>query len=277
VDLGAFVAALSATAMGDDGFSAENPDWGGVARVFGGVAVAQALTAAAGTVEDPATLHSLHGYFLREARPGSEGHLQVTRLREGRSFAVRAVVAEVDGRETFRAICSFHRPETGEEYQLAVPDVPGPEQAVHLEVTDSPWPLVVLDLGASPVDADGTYPATRRAWFRTRGPLPDDPLAHLAVAAFVSDMTGSSFRPTSLGVFGEHTDASLDHALWFHRPLRMDQWMLYDIQALVNGGGRATVRGLMFDRQGRLCASMAQELLIRRLATAREVGPAERA
>ena len=129
----------------------------------------------------------------------------------------------------------------------------------------------------TPVGSDGTYAATRRAWFRTRGRLPDDPQAHVTVVAFMSDMTGSAFRPMSLGVFGEHTDASLDHALWFHRPFRIDEWMLYDLQALTTTGGRATIRGLLFDQQGWLCVSMAQELLIRRLAVPRPVGPVDRA
>jgi acyl-CoA thioesterase-2 len=100
---------------------------------------------------------------------------------------------------------------------------------------------------------------------------------HLRVAAFVSDMTGSSFRPRTLGVFGRHADASLDHALWFHRSFRLDRWLLYDLQALTNTGGRATVRGLLFDQDGRLCLSMAQELSIRELDEPRAVGPADRA
>jgi acyl-CoA thioesterase II len=277
VDVDSFVAALGANPVGRDRFAAENPRWGGSARVFGGVAVAHALAAACGTVPEPEALHSMHGHFLRAAAPGSRSILRVDRLRDGRSFGLRAVEASVDGQVTFRATCSFHRPESGEEYQLIMPAVPGPEAVAHLEIQGAPWPLVVRDLGPTGPAPDGTYAATRRAWFRLPGPLSDDPTIHLRVAAFYSDMTGSAFRPRSLGVFGEHADASLDHALWFHRPFRVDRWVLYDLQALTSGGGRSTVRGLLFDQEGGLCLSMVQELSIRRLDEPRPVGPADRA
>jgi acyl-CoA thioesterase-2 len=101
---------------------------------------------------------------------------------------------------------------------------------------------------------------------RSLGSLPDDPLVHLAVSAFLSDMTHTSFRPHNLGVWGTHTDASIDHAVWFHGTLRPDRWFYVNFAALVNHGARSTVRGEYYDESGRLCMSMAQELLIRPLA-----------
>jgi acyl-CoA thioesterase-2 len=112
---------------------------------------------------------------------------------------------------------------------------------------------------------DGTYESTRRAWFRCTGPVPDDPVAHLTIAAFLSDMTGTSFRPHNLGEVDTHTDTSLDHAVWFHRPIRVDEWMFYDLQTIINHGARSVVRGSMYNGNGVLCFSMMQELLIRRL------------
>jgi acyl-CoA thioesterase-2 len=142
------------------------------------------------------------------------------------------------------------------------PDVPPPND---VEGFEAPFPFDVRELGTTTRRADGTYQSTRRCWFRVREALPDDPAVHACVLAYFSDMTGASFRPHSLGVWGTHTDASLDHALWFHRPWRADVWSLFDIHALVNAGGRATVRATMHGEDGTLHLSMAQELLIREL------------
>jgi acyl-CoA thioesterase-2 len=272
-----FAAALGVQPVADDVFWSASPAWGGTERMFGGVVVAQTLSAAADTVDAGQVLHSVHGHFLRPVPPGSRPGLAVTRVRDGRSISLRSVVVSVDGTPAFLATCSFHAPEPGDAYQLAMPDVPWPDGAADRDIDGAPWPLDVIDLGPSRPAADGTYQATRRLWVRTRGRLADDPAVHWAVAGFVSDMTGSSFRPGSLGSWGAHTDASLDHALWLHRPFRLDQWVLFDLQALVNAGARATVRGVMYDISGRLVASMAQELLVRPLDQPRPVGPTDRA
>jgi acyl-CoA thioesterase-2 len=132
---------------------------------------------------------------------------------------------------------------------------------------DAPFPFEIREIGATEQRADGTFESTRRCWFRTEGPLPDDPAIHACVLTYFSDMTGSSFRPLSLGRWGTHTDASLDHSVWFHRPGRADEWNLFDIHALVNAGGRATIRATMHGEDGTLHLSMAQELLIRELET----------
>jgi acyl-CoA thioesterase-2 len=255
------VAGLSVLSLGDDLFAAESPDWWTGDRVFGGLAVAQALAAASATVDPPKLAHSLHGYFLRPAPPGRPARLRVARVRDGRTFAVRRVETTIDEKPTFSMLCSFNADEAGDEYQPTMPTVPGPDTLTPVRL---PQPVEMRELGPSR-RPDGTYRATRRVWLRTRGALGEDQVVQRCVAAYLSDMTGAAYRPLSLGTWGTHTDASLDHGLWFHRPLRCDEWLLYDLEALVNAGGRSTVRGVLYDRAGRLVLSMAQELLIRPL------------
>jgi acyl-CoA thioesterase-2 len=255
-----------ASTEGIDGssiFLTTSPDWWGGERTFGGMVVAQALSAATRTVAQDLHVHSLHGYFLRPSQPGTPSTHKVERLRDGRSFSTREVVSEVEGRSAFRMTCSFHRAEAGDEYQLPMAgDVPPPDS---IRGSDAPFPFDVRDLGDTGRRQDGTYLSTRRCWFRTRQRLSDDSAVHACVLAYLSDMTGAAFRPLSLKSWGGYTDASLDHALWFHRPRRADEWNLFDFQALVNANGRSTVRGTMYGEDGVLYLSMAQELLIRAL------------
>jgi len=251
-------------ATGRSTFTTTSPQWWAHGRVFGGMVVAQALHAAMRTVGEGLEVHSLHGYFLRPTSPGSRTTHVVERIRDGRSFSTRQVTSEVQGKETFRMTCSFHVPEAGDDYQLPMaPHLPPPGD---VKGSAAPFPFDVRDLGTTERRADGTFQSTRRCWMRTREQLPDDPAVHASVLAYLSDMTAASFRPHSLGVWGSHTDASLDHALWFHRPWRADVWSLFDMHALVNAGGRATIRGTMHGEDGTLHLSMAQELLIRELA-----------
>jgi acyl-CoA thioesterase-2 len=172
------------------------------------------------------------------------------------------VTAMQDGSTTSRLTCSFHVAEEGDEYQLTMPSVPLPEELPALE--SEPGPFDSRDVGPLP-EPDGTFRSSGRWWLRTAAPLPDDDDVHACMMAFFSDMTRSSFRPLSLDAWGTHTDASIDHAVWLHGRARADEWLLYDLQAVVNTAGRAVVRGSMYTRQGVLCLSMAQELLIRRL------------
>jgi acyl-CoA thioesterase-2 len=253
--------ALVVRPAGPDRFHAPSPTWWEGDRVFGGLLVAQVLNGAIQTV-DEFRPHSLHAYFLRPVPPGVNGELRVARVRDGRSFATREVDMEVDGKLVVRALCSFCSDEDGDLYQLTMPECEEPDD---LLPEDSPFPFEMRELGPTQRRSDGTYEATRRVWMRTRSRLPDDSGIHATLLAYLSDMTGASFRPHSLGSWGGHTDASLDHALWFHRPFRADEWVLYDLVAIVNAGGRATVRGAMFTREGELCLSMTQELLIRPL------------
>jgi len=249
--------------LGRPTFTTTSPNWWVGGRTFGGMVVAQALSAAAQTAPERLEVHSLHGYFLRPTSPGARTTHVVDAVRDGRSFSTRGVVSEVEGKETFRMTCSFHLPEPGDDYQLPVgPGIPPPGEVDGFE---APFPFDIRELGATEQRGDGTYRSTRRCWFRTREPLPDDPTVHACLLAYFSDMTGAAFRPLSLHTWGTHTDASLDHAVWFHRPWRADRWSIFDLHALVNAGGRATVRATMHGEDGSLHLSMAQELLIREL------------
>ena len=244
-------------------FVSTSPDWWAGDRTFGGMVIAQALHAATRTVPAGLGVHSLHGYFLRPSRPGIPSTHVVERIRDGRSFTTRAVTTEVEGKDVFRMTCSFHAAEEGDNYQLPMgPGIPPPGE---IEGFEAPFPFDIREVGATERREDGTFLSTRRCWFRTREPLPDDPGLHACVLSYLSDMTGAAFRPLSLGTWGHHTDASLDHALWFHRPWRADSWNLFDLQALVNAGGRSTIRATMYGEDGTLHMSMAQELLIRKL------------
>ena len=244
-------------------FVTTSPEWWIGGRTFGGMVIAQALSAALQSVSVDLSVHSLHGYFMRPTPPGAQTLHVVEHLRDGRSFSSRAVTSSVEGKETFRMMCSFHVPEGGDEYQLAIaPDVPRPGE---IHGVEAPVPFDIRELGPSEQRGDGTYESTRRCWFRTREALPDDPAVHVGLLAYFSDMTGAAFRPLSLHAWGTHTDASLDHAVWFHRPARADVWNLFDLQTLVNAGARATVRATMHGADGTLHLSMAQELLIREL------------
>jgi acyl-CoA thioesterase-2 len=261
------IQAITATEVegGGDGyrsFETQSPDWWPGERTFGGMVVAQALHAATRTVPDDLHLHSLHSYFLRPSSPGVPTLHRVESLRDGRSFTTRQVTSIVQGKPVFQMICQFHAPEEGDEYQLPMAlDVPPPsdESARGLD-----FPFVMNELGSTEQREDGTYLSTRRTWFRAHDELSDDdPWLHACLLAYMSDMTGSSFRPHSLATWGTHTDASLDHSLWFHRPWRADTWSLFDLHALVNAGGRSTIRATMHGEDGTLHLSMAQELLIR--------------
>jgi acyl-CoA thioesterase-2 len=223
--------------------------------------VAQTLNAALRTV-DGLRPHSMHGYFLRPVRPGPPTTLTVERLRDSRSFATRQVTAEQDGKITSRMTCSFHVAETGDEYQVPMQPVPLPEDLEFLE--NPPGPFDARDAGPLLRD-DGTFRSSARLWHRTCAVLPDDEDIHPCMLAFLSDMTRTSFRPLGLNTWGTHTDASIDHALWIHRQARADEWLFYDLEAVINTAGRAFVRGSMYTRRGALCLSMSQELLIRPL------------
>lgn len=245
-------------------------------RLFGGQVAAQALRAATLTVDDGHHPHSLHGYFLR---PGSPEHpliLQVDRIRNGSSFTTRRVVAVQGGEAIFSLSCSFHKDEPGGEYAPSGPEgVPDPDDP------DADWdetlfaefnrrsPFEMRELPMEARDERGHFGSTRRIWIRTRGPLPEDRSLRACVAAFVSDM-GAVFAAarTVGGGPGTIMGASLDHAMWFHRPLALDDWVLYDLAPVSTGGARGLVRGAMYARDGVLAVSVAQEALVRPLRPA---------
>lgn len=259
---------------GPDRFTGRTPT-SVAARVFGGAVVAQALMAAIRSVgsnssgeggrgahASPALRpHSMHGYFLNPVVPESDVSFEVEPLRDSRSFALREVTTIQGGTARARFLCSFHIDEDGEsDYQLLPPTVLGPPDEYEPSEEGLPFDIRVAD----PVPADdGTFVSSGRHWIRITDLLPEDPALHTCLLAYFSDQTHLSFRPYSEQAWGTHTDASLDHAVWFHRPARVDRWLRYELQALSARGNRATVRGLMYDEDGVLVMSMAQELLVR--------------
>ena len=242
-----------------DGWVGGAPAWFGD-RLFGGFVVAQAVHAATRTAPEGRRIHSLHGYFLRPVVAGRPVSYRIVPVRDGRTVAIRHLEAAQDGAPVFTMTCSFTVDTDGYEYELAVGrDTPAPED---LTTTTGPGPWAVAEVGPTPPEPDGTRRSTRRAWFRVAGTLPDDPHLHAALVAFATDMTGTGGRPLHLegDIRGM---VSIDHAVWFHRPLRADAWLLYDVHSLVNAGGRGLLRGTMHGPDGRLAVSVAQEMLLR--------------
>lgn len=252
-------------------------------RVYGGQVLAQALVAAGRTVEPGRRCHSLHAYFILAGDVEVPVLYTVERLRDGGSFATRRVTAIQHGRPIFNASLSFHRDESGLDHQAAPPpDVPPPdaltsERDLARAIADQiPEPLRTVLTRDRPIDfrpvepVDPFRPSPRdpefQMWLRTTGPLPDDALTHQALLAYASDwgLLGTALFPHSRSVFDPRIQAaSLDHAVWFHRPFRADDWLLYSIDAPTAAGARGFTRGAVTDASGRLVASTAQEGLIR--------------
>ncbi len=244
-------------------------------RVFGGQVAGQALRAATLTVEVDHLPHSLHGYFLRPGDPTIPIVLSVDRIRDGRSFTTRRVVAIQQGEAIFSLSSSFHKTEAGGEYQLPIADdVPDPDH----DETGSPSPfgrfgpmspLEIKELGPTPPDERGIYASTRRVWIRTSGPVPDDPALRACVITYISDM--GVVMAARVPVAGEYgfpgmgmgMAASLDHSVWFHRDIRPDQWMLMNLRSISNTGARGLVQGTIHSQSGALGVAIAQEGLVR--------------
>jgi acyl-CoA thioesterase-2 len=240
-----------------DGFVGQAPSWFGD-YLFGGFVVAQAIVAVTRDAPDDRRLHSLHAYFLRPAMAAVETTYRVTTLRSGRAFATRHLEATQNGKPLLELSCSFTT-DTDGGY---VYDLPGHEPPPPLDestVEPGPGPWVASFLGPTPAAADGTRQSTHRMWFRVPHQLPDDPNLHAAMLGFASDWTGIGGRPLDLEGDTQGM-VSLDHAVWFHRPVRADDWLFYDVQSLVNAGGRGLLRGVMRDRDGRVVLSLAQEM-----------------
>jgi acyl-CoA thioesterase-2 len=253
-------------------------------RVFGGQVIGQALVAACRTVEEVAERppHSLHAYFLLAGDPKVPIIYEVDRIRDGRSFATRRVVAIQHGHAIFTMAVSFHVAEPGLDHQAQMPDVPGPEQLPSdAEIRERVLPMMPdpvrryyereRPIELRPVEFErylGTkFPDGRfNVWIRTTGPLPDAAAIHQCVLAYASDMMllDAALIPHGRTVFEKTImAASLDHALWFHRPFRADDWLLYAQDSPNASGARGFSRGLIFARDGTLVASVAQEGLVR--------------
>ncbi|MFC9767727.1 acyl-CoA thioesterase [Rhodococcus jostii] len=244
-------------------------------RTFGGQVAGQALVAAVRTVDPRFMVHSLHGYFLRPGNPTMPIVYLVDRIRDGRSFVTRRVSAVQDGQAIFTMSASFQVEDEGIEHQDEMPVVPPPDTLPFASDSDDPeiawlarewsdWDIRMV--GHGEVDRRRGAAAQQQAWFRSRKTLPDDPVFHVCALAYMSDMTliGSAMTPHP-GV--EINGASLDHALWFLRPFRADEWLLYDQTSPSAGFGRALAQGRIFDRKGNLVAAVVQEGLTRFLRT----------
>ena len=256
-------------------------------RVFGGQVAGQALVAASRTVENDRPVHSLHAYFLRPGRPGVPIVYQVERVRDGRSFTTRLVTAVQQGRTIFNLTASFHKPEVGAfEHQLPpFREVPHPESLPTLaeeirkhlgELPEQlermarrqPFDIRYVDrLRWHPEETAGAEPRSA-VWMRAVGPLGDDPLVHTCALTYASDMTLlDAVRVPVEPLWGPRNFdiASLDHAMWFHRPFRADEWFLYEQESPIATGGLGLARGRVYDLEGRLLVSVVQEGLFRAL------------
>jgi len=283
-----FVRLLAVGRTGEDRFIG-TPQPGGVGRVFGGQVIAQALQAAQASAPEGMAAHSLHAYFLRGGEEGLDTSYEVARDLDGRSFANRRVAASQDGETILSLTASFQRAEDGLEHQQApMPDVPPPEDLkpdadqrramvernwdkmseAQRSLALRPRPLETRTVGKLHWMNTEPSPPFAQTWFRTIAPLPDDPALHRAAIAYASDYTllGTAALPHGLSwMRGELTGASLDHALWFHQAnARVDEWLLYATESTWTGHGRGYNRGMIFDRAGKLVASVAQEGMMRR-------------
>ena len=261
-------------------FRGESRDLGG-ARVFGGQVLGQALTAASYTVESR-QVHSLHAYFLVGGDVNAPIVYEVEVARDGKSFSNRRVVAIQHGRPIFNMTASFQVPERGLEHAAAMPQVPGPEGLA--DVRELPpdvlakipekmqrfltheRPFEFRSVEPIQVVAPPRAPAVRHIWIKTVDRLPDSPDLHRNVLAYVSDyqLVGTSTLPHGIHFAeGNVQLASLDHAMWFHRPFRVDDWLLYAMESPNASGGRGLAMGRFFTRDGALVASTAQEGVVR--------------
>jgi acyl-CoA thioesterase-2 len=248
-------------------------------RVFGGQVAGQALVAAGRTVEDR-QIHSLHSYFLRPGDPRVPIIYQVDRLRDGRSFTTRRVTAIQHGQAIYALAASFQIDESGVEHQAEMPQSPPPEslptweqvvtamEARGEDVDD--WmrrPQALDSRHVDPTDYSGKLEQDPhwRVWVRANGKLPDDPLTHQCVATYASDMTllDTALRPHRIAMDEKMQIASLDHAMWFHRPFRADEWLLYAHESPSMSSSRGFTTARFFSRDGRLVISVAQEGLLR--------------
>jgi acyl-CoA thioesterase II len=265
-----------------DIFRGRSPEGERRQRVFGGQVAGQALVAAGRTVPADRPVHSLHAYFIRPGDPTVPLVYLVERVRDGRSFTTRRVSAIQHGKTIFTLSASFHRPEEGAEHAEPMPAVPRPEE---LEPTADRYrrlfgpeagdflrdnPIDIRHVGPLTVEAarDPSLRSTHNmVWLRADGELPDDPLLHVCLMTYASDMTlldsvllasGLSFTD------GSASGASLDHAMWFHRPFRADRWLLYAQDSPSVSGALGLARGEVYTEDGTLVVSVVQEGLIRR-------------
>jgi len=254
----------------------------GFPQLFGGQVLGQVISAASQTVTPERHVHSLHGYFLRPGDSHQPVVYDVDRVRDGGSFTTRRVSAIQKGQTIFTGIASFQAQVSGYEHQLPMPDVIGPDdlpnewELLHklspmvpervMEKLRRPKPIEIRPVTlVDPANPQPIEPV-RHLWFRADGSLPDSPALHKYLLAYASDFSfiGTALQPHGVSSWSKFIQlASLDHAIWFHREVKMDDWLLYSIDSPWAGNARGFARGSIFNRQGELVASVAQEGLIR--------------
>jgi len=262
-------------------FRGESPEGERRQRVFGGQVAGQALVAAGRTVPADRPVHSLHAYFIRPGDPTVPLVYVVDPVRDGRSFTTRRVTAIQHGKTIFTLSASFHHPEPGFEHADAMPEVPGPEDVeptadrlrrlYGLAADEYSWPnpIDIRHVGPLTLEAsrDPSLITSRNVvWLRADGELPDDPLLHVCLMTYASDMTLLDTVLLAHGMSwsgGLISGASLDHAMWFHRPFRADRWLLYVQDSPVASGALGLARGEVYTRDGELVVSVVQEGLLR--------------
>lgn len=247
-------------------------------RIFGGQVLAQAIIAADRTTDDDRVPHSMHGYFLRPGDASQGLTLSVDRIHDGRSFSTRRTQAYQQGVPIFSMIASFEREDPGLEHAVSAPEgVVAPEVALAARERVAHHPLSRRLIDANPIEVvhadggiydrvEGEQVPRQNVWMRTRTPIGDDPALHRAVLAYMSDLTIQESVLRAHGVAWSTPGlkvASLDHAMWWHRPARVDEWLLYAQESPSARGGRGLATGRLFTREGVLVATVAQEIMVR--------------
>jgi acyl-CoA thioesterase-2 len=264
---------------GDGNYRGQSQDlgWG---RVYGGQVLGQAVMATAATIKSR-RLHSLHSYFVRPGDTKQPIDYQVELVRDGGSFSVRRVVARQSDQVIFNMSASFQTEEEGLDHHSPMPEAPGPEglqselEKARANIDRIPEPLRARAVCERPIEMRVVNPDNstvgqepkRYTWIRSAGPLPDDPAVHQCLLAYASDwgLLSTSLRPHGISILSRAIQtASLDHAMWFHRDFRIDDWLLYVTDSPSAQGARGFTRGEVFTRDGLLVASTAQEGLIRK-------------
>lgn len=269
--------------QGENNFTGKNL-FIGSPNVYGGQVLAQSIVAAYKTIDDDKVLHSIHSYFINPGDNDKDISFRVEVIKDGRSFNTRRVVASQEGREIFILFASYHRIETGIEHQDIMPNVARPESLTSFSdlFAEFAAKFNIQPRGIFAPNGPFTFypvehydpfkprvrPAINHTWFKTNGQLPDDKRLHLTTLAYASDFNllitalfphGLSFFTTPMQI------ASLDHAMWFHRPAKTDDWLLYVVNSSNANYGRAFCTGKIYNKEGLLVASTAQEGLIRKL------------
>lgn len=271
---------LKLESIGQNRYRGHSQDLG-YAKLFGGQVIGQSLSAASQSIEGRLP-HSLHAYFIRPGDAQNPIEFEVENIRDGRSFSVRRVIASQFGKPILAMTASFQVEEDGMEHQVSMPNVPGPEnlepelkifrdhakeipERVRSQFTaDRPIEYRIVEAQNPFRPRHGI--AKRHMWIRSTSALPDDPLIHQSMLAYTTDygFLETALMPHGISIAQPGLQiASLDHAIWFHRSFRLDDWLLYVADSPTSGGARGYVRGQIFDQQGRLVASTTQEGLIR--------------